>query len=281
MVLREFVRRIASRPKPPRSGATVEDAFVASPDGAHSIPVRIYRPDAPVHGRGVVYLHGGAFAMGDLDLMDESCYAWSRDAGCVVVSVDYRLAPEHPFPAALDDGYAALRWAADHAVELSIDPQRLGIAGSSAGGALAAGIALLCRDRGGPALALQMLLYPVLDVFMSSASMQALTEAEHRGALRMWENYLGRAPREVPVHASPASCEDLAGLPPAYVAAAELDPLRDEAVTYAQRLLTAGVSAELHLWPRVPHDFGVMAPDASLARRSVREQADAIARFLG
>jgi len=219
--------------------------------------------------------------MGDLDFEDEKCLSLARDAGCVVVSVDYRLAPEHPYPVPLEDCYSAVRWVADHADELSIDARRLGVGGCSAGGALAASAAQLCRDRSGPALALQMLLYPVLDASLSSASIRGLADHEFRDLERMWEHYLGGPRADAREYASPSACRDLANLPGAYIVGAELDDLRDEAIAYAQRLLTANVRVELHVWSKVPHAFDLFAPDAEISRRSVEQQAEVIARFLG
>jgi acetyl esterase len=276
-----WIDRIAARPRSPQPHVEVDDAAIPSLDRAHEIPARIYRPNTAVNGRGVVYLHGGAFVMGDLDLFDESCRVWSHEGGCVLVSVDYRLAPEHPFPAALDDGYASLRWAAAHAADLSIDPRRLGVAGTSAGGALAAGLAQRCRDEGRPALAMQMLLYPLLDASTGASWVRTSTDDERRSMRQMLAIYLGDAWPDSPRYASPASCPSLAGLPRTIIVAAELDRLRDEAVDYAQRLQSAGVTTELHVWPRVPHDFEILVPDAAVARDSLRVQAGAIARCLG
>jgi acetyl esterase len=265
-----------------RGGVSIEDVTVPSLIDDHRITVRLYRPLKPESGRGLVYFHGGAFVMGDLDFEEEKCIELARGAGCLVVSVDYRLAPEYPYPTPLEDCYSALVWVADHAVQLSIDPYRLGIGGCSAGGALAASIAQLCRDRGGPALALQMLLYPVLDASLSEESVRTLqSEEEIRESECMWENYLGRSQAEPPGCASPAARRDLSGLAPTCIVAGELDFLRDEAITYAQRLLSAGVSVELQVWSRTPHAVDLFAPDATVSRQSVRHQIDSLARFLG
>jgi acetyl esterase len=276
---REHAARLASRPTPPRTGVTVESATIPSLIDDHAIAVRVYRPDE-TSGRGLVYIHGGAFVLGDLDHEDESCYALARAAQCVIVAVDYRLAPEARYPMPLEDCYSALRWLVDNAGQLAVDTRRVGVCGCSAGGALAAGLALLARDRGGPSLGLQMLLHPVLDASMSSESMRPEINDDHEAQGLMWEYYLGGPRAEAPVYASPASCEDLVGLPPAYIAVAEFDALRDEGIRYAQRLTSAGVSTELHLWPGAPHAFEFFVPDAGVARRSIAEQAGAITRFL-
>jgi acetyl esterase len=277
---REHFARVASRPtRPLRAGVTIEDVTVPSLIDDHAIPVRVYRPDE-ASGRGLLYIHGGAFVMGDLELEDECCYEWARQAQCVIVSVDYRLPPEHRYPVPLEDCYSALHWVVENAEQLAIDLERVGVGGCSAGGALAAGVSLLARDRRGPSLGLQMLLYPVLDATMGTESMQAVLDVIGPDQSLMWEHYLGAPPAEVPVYASPAHCQDLAGLPPAYIAVAALDPLRDEGIRYAQRLISAEVAVELHLWPGAPHAFELFVPDASVARRSLAEQADAISRFL-
>jgi acetyl esterase/lipase len=272
---------VRSRSAPPPAGVSTEELSVPSLVDDHAIPVRVYRPADPVNGRGFLYIHGGAFVMGDLELEDARCRTMALEAGCVVVAVDYRLAPEHRFPLPLDDCHSALRWVADHAGELSIDPRRLGVGGCSAGGALAAGLAIRCRDGNGPPLAFQMLVYPVLDASLSSGSLSELTtEDEFREMEQMWDYFLDGPRSAASEYASPASCGKLAGLPAAYIVAAEFDPLRDEAIAYAQRLLGAGVNVELHVWSKVPHAVDLFVPDAKISQDSVKEQADALARFL-
>lgn len=278
----EHARAIRTRPgAPPRSGVAVEHAAAPSRVDDHAVPLRIYRPDAVVGGRCLVYFHGGGFVLGDLELEDERCFLIARGAGCVVVSVDYRLAPEHPFPLPLEDCYSALQWVADEARVLGVEARRIAVGGCSAGGALAASAAILARERGGPQLALQLLLCPVLDASLSTPSLRAfLSEAELEGFDLMWERYLGRPRTEAPEPASPLDCRDLAGLAPAYIQVGELDYLRDEGLAYARRLLDAGVTVEAHVWPRVGHAFELFAPDARISRASLREQAEAIVRFL-
>jgi acetyl esterase len=266
---------------PGRRDVEVEDLTVPSFD-EHPLALRVYKPLTRGGGGGLVYFHGGAFMMGDLDIEEEKCVVLTRDAGCVIFSVDYRLAPEHPFPTPLEDCYAALCWVAGNAERLGIDRRALGVGGCSAGGALAASVAQLCRDRGGPQLALQMLLYPVLDVSLSEPSVRTLLDdRELRDVARMWERYLGAPLSSPPAGASPAACAKLSGLAPAHITAGELDFLRDEAITYARRLLEAGVSVDLHLWPRTPHAVDLFAPDARVSIQSVRRQAEALRRLLG
>jgi acetyl esterase/lipase len=228
----------------------ITEQVIPGPPGAPLVKVRIYSPiayDTPLPA--LLHMHAGAFILGSID--DEHAFlaAAALDAGAVVLTVDYRLAPEHPYPAALDDCYAALSWMAEHAEELGIDPERIGVAGASAGGALAAGVALLARDRRGPLLCFQMLNQPVLDDRLETASMRRFVDTpvwHATSAALSWGYYLGHSAGEVPYYAAPLRADDLSGLPPAYIATAEFDPLRDEGILYALRLLEAGVSVELH-----------------------------------
>ncbi|HET6857583.1 MAG TPA: alpha/beta hydrolase, partial [Streptomyces sp.] len=246
---KNYAERAAAAPAPDTTGMEIEDRTVpADPD----VPVRIYRP----HGaRGaIVWLRGGAWVMGDLD--SDSHFA-ARIAACaatVVISVDYRRAPEHPFPAALDDAYAVLTWAAEHAAELGIDSNEIAVGGHSAGAGLAAAVALRARDQQGPAIRFQLLNQPLLDDRQETWSQRNFTATplHDRDTLTaVWRHYLGSQPATP--YAAPARADDLSGLPAAYVATAEFDPLRDEGVTYALRLLQAGVPVELHQWPGTFH----------------------------
>jgi acetyl esterase/lipase len=197
---------------------------------------------------------------------------FANEAGCVVVSVEYRLAPEHRFPAALDDCYAALSWTASSAAELGVDPDRIGLAGASSGGNLAAATALLARDRGEPPVAFQCLVYPTLDDRMQTASVQFVGTPLVDGGdvARCWEYYLGADRTDVSPYAAPGRTDDLSGLPPAYVMTAELDPLRDDGVQYAARLLEAGVSVELHQFAGAFHGFDLFP--TALSQRALDEQ---------
>ena len=232
--------------------ASAEDRVIDTADGA--IPVRIYRPcdagDAP--NPAVVFFHGGGFVLCDIDSHDAFCRAMSRHTGSVVFSVGYRLAPEHQAPAAVEDAYAAFGWVVDTATELGIDPQRVVVAGDSAGGNLSAVVSLLCRERGTPPPALQVLLYPVIDPACDTASYEdrATGNFTTRAALQWyWRQYLGGT--DLPERAylvAPARADSLADLPPAVIFTATLDPLHDEGVAYARRLSSAGV-------PVVHRDF--------------------------
>jgi acetyl esterase/lipase len=222
---------------------------------------------------GLVYFHGGGFIAGDLDTEDSRCVHLARDAGCVVVSVEYRLAPEHRFPAPVDDCYAALVWTTSMATDLGLDPARIGVGGGSAGGALAAAVALMARDRGSPPVAFQMLLNPVLDDRIQTASMRFVGTPliDGSSAARLWDFYLGADRADVSPYAAPARAADLRGLPPTYVMTAELDPLRDEGIEYATRLLDAGVSVELHQFGGTFHAFDLLP--SAISCRAADEQA--------
>ncbi len=264
---------------------TVQDSEIPGPPHAPAIPVRIYKPkDSGTPLPALVYFHGGAFVIGDMYLEEHRCLRLAADAGCVVVSVDYRLAPENPFPAGVEDCYCAVAWVGAHTKELGIDIDRIGVGGASAGGALSAAVAQMARDRSGVPLALQLLIYPVIDDRMETASMKAFssTPVWNSGSnAQMWDHYLGVKRDYVSNYAAPGRAADLADLPPAYIMTAELDPLRDEGIAYGQRLMQAGVSAELHCFAGACHGFDLLAPGIELSRRAVDEQVSAVVRALG
>jgi acetyl esterase len=263
------------------SGVLWEARQVPGPAGAPPVAVRLYRPERlPAPAPALLYIHGGGFVLGDLDSEHGVCVNLCRSLGIVLVSVDYRLSPETPFPGPLEDCYAALQWLAGRAPELQVDPGRLAIAGQSAGGCLAAATALLARDRGGPPLCFQYLSIPVLDDRLDTTSMAQFTDTPiwDRGkAEASWRFYLGEgmAPgsEAVPALAAPARAEDLSGLPPAYVSTMEFDPLRDEGLLYGLRLLQAGVQTELHNYPGTFHGSSLFAH----TRIHQRELADTLA----
>jgi acetyl esterase len=263
----------------------VRDTTVPGPSGAPDVPVRVYSPanrDGAVPG--LLYIHGGGFVLGDLDMFHPSLLRLVDELGVVIVSVDYRLAPEHPFPAPIEDCYAALTWTAAKAAELGIDPERLGVAGESAGGGLSAAIALLARDRGGPALCFQYLGIPELDDRLETPSMRAYVDTpvwNRPNAVYSWTSYLGAEPggADVSPYAAPARATDLSGLPPAFVTTCQFDPLRDEGIQYAQRLLQAGVQTELHHYPGTFHGSSMVA-DAAVSRRMFADEVAALRRGL-
>jgi acetyl esterase/lipase len=233
---------------PANEAVVREDRRIPGPDG--ELPVRIYRP-AGAEGTlpCLVWIHGGGMVMGTLDMSDLECDGYAEAVGCVVVSVDYRLAPEHPHPAPVEDCYAALSWAAANPAELGIDAGRIAVGGSSAGGGLAAGAVLLARDRGGPAVAFQMLVYPMLDdreITPSSTEFPGIASWSTEHNRWGWTHLLaGRAGAEdVDHYAAPARATDLSGLPPALIQVGELEVFRDEDIDYAARLLRAALHPE-------------------------------------
>ncbi|WP_409465441.1 alpha/beta hydrolase [Amycolatopsis sp. GA6-003] len=269
------------------TGVTARDESVPGPEGAPDVPIRIYTPDRVATKALVFDIHGGGFALGDLQVDHAANVELARDLGVVIVSVEYRLAPENPYPAGLEDCYAALEWSVKHAGELGVDPEKVVLYGVSAGGGLAAALALLARDRGGPSIAFQFLAVPELDDRLESGSMRRFADTPMwhlRAAEASWDYYLGgpgkRGGPDVPVYAAPARAADLSGLPPAYVSVAEFDPLRDEGIAYAQSLLAAGVPTELHLFPGTFHGSGVIR-HATVSRREAAERRAVLARVLG
>jgi acetyl esterase len=280
--LREMLAQYPHPPLP--EGVTTVDRTIAGVD-SNEIPIRVYSPPrqdgAPVPA--VLFIHGGGFVVGDLDTEHAGAASTADALGVVVVSVDYRLAPEHPFPSGLEDCYAALLWLAKESGELGVDAERIAVFGQSAGGGLAAGLALLARDRGGPSLCFQLLGIPELDDRLETPSMVAFTETpmwNRPSAERSWRYYLGEgANGDTSPYAAPARAEDLSGLPPAYVSTCEYDPLRDEGMIYALRLLQAGVSVELHQFAGTFHGSTILP--AEVSRRQQAEMTDALRRGLG
>ncbi|MFE0381420.1 alpha/beta hydrolase [Streptomyces inhibens] len=251
---------------------TIRHTSLTGPDG-NTIDVQVLRP-AGAEGvlPGVLYLHGGGFAYGELDGPSPMARDACATAGAVVVNVHYRLAPEHRYPAGVEDCYATLEWMAAAAGELGIDAERIAVTGASAGGALSAAVCLMARDRQGPRIAFQGLLIPCLDDRGGSASMRRVQDRRilnGTGIRHTWDTYLGadRGPG-VPAYAAPARATDLSGLPPAYVLTCGADPLRDEGLDYARRLTEAQVPVELKDVPGAWHLFEAYAPDSDLARRT-------------
>lgn len=260
-------RRAEAAPGIDTAGVLITDQTV--PGEGRGIGVRIYRgggPDAPT----VLFCHSGAFVLGNLDTDHRQCVQLARGAGCTVVSVDYRLAPEHPYPAGLADCLEVLVWAAERL------PGPLAVAGSSAGAGLAATLAQRSVDGAAPAVVFQLLHQPVLDDRGTPAKAEFVDTPGFDGpaAAAMWQLYLGRhAPDAAAV---PARREQLAALAPAFISCSELDPLRDEALDYAGRLARSGVAVELHLWPGTCHGFDSLAPDWPVSRRLFELQGAAL-----
>jgi len=243
--------------------------------------VRLFRPIGGEEGfrhPALLHLHGGGYVKGTARGSDATNAALAAELACVVASVEYRLAPEHPYPAAVEDAYAALRWLHDEAAALSVDPARIAISGESAGGGLAAALALLARDRGGPGILFQNLIYPMLDDRTGStvdagplAGEFVWTPENNRFG---WSALLGTAPggEDVPAYAAPARAEDLSGLPPAFISVGALDLFLEENLAYATRLIRAGVPTELHVFPGAYHAFDAVptARSSMVARNRSR-----------
>ncbi len=261
--------------------------MIQGPDS--ELLMKIYEPvdrtEAPLPA--LLWIHGGGYILGHPDVDDPLCEQFVLRANCVVASIDYRLAPEHPYPAALEDCYAGLQWMADSAEEWNIDMARLAIGGASAGGGLTAALALLARDRGGPKLLFQMPLYPMIDDRnLTPSSFEIHRENFPRVWNRemnklAWSMYLGAAANdEIPPYAAAARARDLTGLPPTYTCVGVLDPFRDETIDYVTRLAQADVPVEFHLYPGCYHGFDGIYSDTVVGARARNEYIDAMARAL-
>jgi acetyl esterase len=267
-------------------GEAVSTADRSIPGPAGDLPVRVYTPDGEGPFGVLVYYHGGGWVIGSLDTHDHLSRAGCLGGGCVVVSVDFRLALEQTFPAAVDDAWAALEWIAEHAAELGGDPERLAVGGDSAGGNLAAVVSQLARERGGPRLALQLLIYPAVDMRQAHPSIDENAEGwvltkDHMIWFR--DHYLPTPVEDADLtdpRLSPLLAESHADLPPAWIATAELDPLRDEGEAYGEALRAAGVPADVIRYDGMVHVFFQLHPLLDDGRRAVGEASAAVARAL-
>ncbi|HET7339845.1 MAG TPA: alpha/beta hydrolase [Methylomirabilota bacterium] len=275
--------RPASTPAPPEIGA-VRNLPAEGPAGV--IPLRLYRPKGVADTTALpvfVYFHGGGWVIGDLDTHDVLCRQLTAEAGISVIAVDYRLAPEHKFPAAADDAWAATRWIASHATQLAIDPTRLAVGGDSAGGNLAAVVALLARDAGGPAIALQVLQYPVTDLSAETRSYEQFADGYMltRTGMRWFKaHYLGKPADARDWRASPLLAPSLRGVAPALIVTAGYDPLRDEGAAYAERLREADVLADYVCFGGMLHGFTPMGKLIDTGNRAVSLIAAALRQAL-
>jgi acetyl esterase/lipase len=267
---------------PANPNVATEDRTVPGPDGAPDIMVRIYRPVNTTGALpGIYYVHGGGMIMGNVASEDATASMLCEQIGAVVVSVEYRLAPETPHPGPVEDCYAGLRWMAANAGELGVDPSRLALYGPSAGGGLVLGTALLARDRGGPAARFVMAIYPMIDDTSTTSSSHEITDVgiwDRAGNIEAWAWYLGDGDPDP--YAAPARADDLAGLPSTYIDVGTVDLFRDEDIAFANRLMQAGVPCELHVNPGSYHGSELFAPEAPLSRRILAARIDAMQRGL-
>ena len=262
------VHRVDTRTIPGRSGP---------------ISVRVYVPTADPMLPALVYFHGGGFVLGNLDMADRPCRQLAHRAGCVVISVDYRLAPEHEFPAAADDALDVTRYVASHSVEFGIDPRRLGIGGDSAGANLATVTTIRARDEGGPQIAFQLLVYPLVDFNDESPSMTEYSDGHFltRAGLEYFAgHYLRSAADRSHPHASPLRTADLAKLPPAFIITAECDPLRDQGEAYAAKLRQSGVPAVVKRYEGMIHPFFSLAGIIEGGQTAIADAATAVRQAL-
>jgi acetyl esterase len=269
---------LEANPIPPEAIYRAENRHI--PGVAGDIPVRIYTPEGNPPMGVLVYFHGGGWVLGDLESHDRVCRALANNAGCVVVSVDYRLAPEHVFPAGAEDCYAATKWVAENAASLGADPARLAVGGDSAGGNLAAVVSMMSRDRGGPSIIFQLLFYPVTDSALDTPSYKEFSSDGNvlsRADMEwFWNSYLGPDTEKTNPYVSPLRAKNLAGLPPALIMTASHDPLRDEGERFAQRLISAGTKVTCTRYEGVTHGFISFADAVDKGKDGHRQAAEAL-----
>ncbi|MGM5068794.1 alpha/beta hydrolase [Rhodococcus qingshengii] len=271
--------------RPDETGVQIEDRTIPGPEGDPDLTLRIYVPDDIGAPAAIYHIHSGGFIAGDLETEHAWCVDIARQLGIVVIAINYRLAPESPYPGPLEDVYTGLVWMASNAAEFGIDPKRIAVHGVSAGGGLAAALTLLARDRRGPAIAFQFLAVPEVDDRLTTPSATAFVDTpmwDRNSAIISWNAYLGEGvpgTDSVPAYAAPARATDLTNLPSAYVSTMEFDPLRDEGIAYALALLHAGVPVELHLLPGTFHGSRLV-PHATISQRELDEEVAVLRRAL-
>lgn len=277
---------LAMLPPFPESVA-VEERFIPGPEGAPDVRVKVYRKKSGAASHpAILHLHGGGYIMGNPEFMGPQCALWADVFDAVVVAPAYRLAPETAFPGNVEDAYAALAWAVKHAGELGIDTTRIAVAGESAGGGLAAALALLVRDRGEYRFCHQQLIFPMIDDRTAVCAGLSPMYGEYvwnNGSNHFgWSSLLGKAPgsADVSPYAAAARAEDVSGLPPVFMATGALDLFTEENLDYAKRLMAAGVPVELHVYPGAPHAF-MQYPGVAVTKQYMRDAMAALARGLG
>ena len=265
----------------PPTEVTIEERMIPGPGG--DLRVVIYQPPTEAPRPGLLWIHGGGSSIGDAR-DDGSCVPHAEHSGCTIVSVDYRMAPDHPAPAGTEDCYAALNWMVEHAADLGIDTDRIAIGGASAGGGMAASLALMNRDRSGPKINFQLLLYPMIDDTHDTHSGHFVTHPSvwnRDVSMKAWKMYLGDSyGGDVSPYAAASRATDLSNLPPAFITVGTMDLFRDENIEYARRLLAAGVPTELQVYPGCFHGSEGMAPQAAVSQRMRQGYLDALKRAL-
>lgn len=289
----ELAQMRAAQPGASADLAVVQTEWFDAEFGGRRVRVKGYRgrgaADVPGGAPAVLWYHGGGYILGCVDGNDPICQMLAvqlETLGCRVFSVEYRLAPEHPHPAAVEDGYAALCWLSENSAALGVDPNCIVVAGASAGGGLAAAVTLMARDKNGPKIAFQMPMYAMLDdrndtpssLEINRETMPAMWNHEKNAVA--WEMYLGGAKEAPSVYAAPAREENLRGLPPAYMCVGQLDPFRDENIRYMTRLAQAGVPVEFHLWPGCFHGFDAVFVKAPVSVQARQSYVGALRNFL-
>lgn len=273
---------LAAMEIPANENVIQEDRTIPGPEGEPDISVRITRPKSADGALpGVYFIHGGGMVLGDVEGENVGATTISEQVNAVVVSVEYRLAPENPYPAPVEDCYAGLVWMTQHAAELGIDPARIALYGGSAGGGLVLATALLARDRKGPKVAFQMPIYPMIDDRNETASSHEISDVgiwDRSANIEAWEWYLGG--KDADEYAAPARAQELSGLPPTFIDVGTVDLFRDEDIAFANRLMQAGVPTELHINPGSYHAAEIFAPDARLSQRIWAMRLDALRRAL-
>lgn len=263
-----------------------DDVYAPGPKRSPNVLMRVYRPKTAEGVLPAIYhIHGGGMVLGSINENDAACKTLVRDVGCVVIAVEYRLAPEHPYPAPLEDCYAGLNWLVSNAAKLKIDPDRIAIMGPSAGGGLAAGLGLLARDRKEIKVAYQVLVYPMIDDTNIKSAKVAKTDHyvwSRANNLAGWKAYLGKkfGAANVPIYAAPMRAKNLAGLPPTYLCTGDMDLFLLEDMAYARRLAEAGVPLDLHVYPGAFHGFDGLVPTSAVAQRANSDVVRALRQAL-
>ncbi|SOC45050.1 alpha/beta hydrolase [Ureibacillus acetophenoni] len=261
---------------------SIEEVAIKSYDN-EEIKVRVYKPTKETDGKlpGFLWIHGGGYVLGTAEADDALCVNIVNTANCVVVSVDYRLAPEHPYPTPIEDCYSALSWLVNNADELGVDTDKIGVGGLSAGGGLTAALTLLARDRQFPKVHIQFPLYPMIDDSNNTPSANEITDSmiwNQKLNDSGWKMYLGElyGKEEIPVYAAPARATDFSNLPTTYTFIGQLDPFRSETLTYVSKLAEAGIDVEFHLYPGGYHSFEILNPTSKIGQKASNDFLDAI-----